>query len=71
MGESSKAIKIDSGVKMSTVAAITAALAVGGYLGEGQRIAGIRRKGGMSLWKKSGLAKHMLGRDLSIDPNSL
>jgi len=56
---------------MSKVAAITAALVAGGFLGEGEKITGIRRKGGMNPWKKSGLVKHMLGRDLSIDTNSL
>jgi|GEM_PF-2072731 hypothetical protein len=71
MGEISEAVKIESGINMSKVAAITAALVAGGFLGEGEKITGIRRKGGMNPWKKSGLVKHMLGRDLSIDTNSL
>lgn len=63
--------KVGAGVKPSTVAVIVAALAAGGYLSPGDRIVGIRRKDKMSPWKKSGLIKQMLGRDLSIDFNSL
>lgn len=66
MGEISEAVKIDSGVKLSTVAAITAALVAGGFLGEGRKITGIRRKGGMNPWKKSGIGRIMMGRDFTI-----
>jgi len=71
MGVTLQAVKIDNDIKLSTVAAITAALIAGGFLGEGERIIGIRRRGGMNPWKRSGLVKQMLGRDLSIDFNSL
>lgn len=60
-------IKIGS----NKVAAIAAALMIGGFLTEGQVITGIKREGEMSPWKKTGLMKQMLGRDLSIDSNIL
>lgn len=66
MGETSGAAKIESGIKSSTVAAITAALFTGGFLGAGQRITGIKQKSGMNPWRRSGIERIMMGRDFTI-----
>lgn len=59
--------KKKSALEPATVAAIVAALTAGGYLAKEDRIVEIRKTGEMPAWKKAGLVKQMLGRDLSID----
>ncbi len=49
------------------VAAITAVLAVGGYLNPGDRVVGITKYNGqMDPWKHSGMVEIMTGRDYSL-----
>ncbi|WP_347490978.1 hypothetical protein [Desulfoscipio sp. XC116] len=55
-------------VDPKTVAAITAALAVGGYLKHGGRVVGVKKiNGQMDSWKRSGVIEIMAGRDYSLE----
>jgi len=61
--------KVDSKLTVDPkiVAAISAALAVGGYLNPGDRVVGITKyRGQMGHWKHSGVVEIMTGRDYSL-----
>jgi hypothetical protein len=54
-------------VDPKTVAAITAALAVGGYLNPGDRVVGIKKYNGqMDPWRHSGMVEIMTGMNYSL-----
>ncbi len=53
-------------VDPKTIAVITTALAVGGYLNPGDRVVGIKKYGQMNPWKYQGMIEIMTGRDYSL-----
>lgn len=62
--------RIEDDTKLSvdskTVAVITAALVVGGYLNPGDRVAGIKKYNQMNPWKYQGVIEIMTSRDYNL-----